>query len=157
MNPRLLMLCALLPFPPACQEQPPQTGHRAIAEEIRSLLDQSYAGIDAPTYRRQLQRLEAVVAAQREATPRELRKPLGHMLDYLRTAGDVLRWQAENPNGHLNPSQHPLADWIRRHPFLQAAVGARTAGGFDAPTALTLLWDKTNALLPQLQVKSKPL
>jgi hypothetical protein len=80
------------------------------------------------------------------------------MLGYLRTAGDIWRWHAEQNPPVPSPANAPLVqEWIGRYSFLSAAIGAHTPDEFDVQTALTLLWDKTNAVLPEFQVKSRPL
>jgi hypothetical protein len=152
-----LALFSLFVLPVACQEQPPQTGHRVIAAAIRTLLDQAYADVDARTYQQQMQALESIVAEQKPHAPRELHKTLEGMLGYLRTAADILHWQAEHPNTAASGAEQPIVGWTKRYSFLEAAVGAQASGVFDPSTAVTLLWDKTNQLLPQLQIKSKPL
>ena len=140
----------------ACQHSRPQTGHQIIAMAVRQLLDTSYAGIDYLTYRDGLRAVEAVVAQQLESTPRSLRTTAEEILAYLRTAEEILRWQAEHSDTQtVDPAL--VAAWTKQHPFLQAAVGAQTKSVFDVGTALILLWDKANALLPSFQVKSKPL
>ncbi|MBI3302841.1 MAG: hypothetical protein HYZ72_12320 [Deltaproteobacteria bacterium] len=154
MKPLLLLLFLL----GACPEQTPQTGHRVIAAAVRGLLDKSYAGIDYPTYRDSLREVDAVCAEQRKATPTHLRDRVEQMLAYLRTAEEILRWQAEQGNGQEQPPDNPrVAAWIDRYPFLRAAVGAHTANVFDPDTALVLLWDKTDEVLRGFQVKSNPL
>jgi hypothetical protein len=149
----------LLPFVlSACQEQTPQTGHRIIAEAVRALLDKAYAGADYPTYRAELLKLEAIVTQEQKNTPVPLQPKAAEMLGYLRTAGEILRWQTEQNTWASSSTNAPLVHgWIGRYPFLRAAVGAHTPEVFDVQTALTLLWDKTNAVLPQFQVKSRPL
>jgi hypothetical protein len=142
----------------ACQPSPPQTGHREIAAAVRTLLDKSYAGIDYPTYQAALKEVEAISAARLERTPHDLQARVDQMLEYLRTAEEILRWQSQ----HQRESEHQTNDpvvraWTERYPFLQAAVGARTQSEFDVPTALTLLWDKTDEVLRGLQIKSAPL
>jgi hypothetical protein len=150
-----LPLLSLLLFT-ACQHSRPQTGHQLIAVAVRQLLDTSYAGIDYLTYRDGLRAVEAVVAQQLESTPRSLRTTAEEILAYLRTAEEILRWQAEHGDTQtVDPAL--VAAWTKRYPFLQAAVGAQTKSVFDVGTALILLWDKANALLPSFQVKSKPL
>ncbi len=140
----------------ACQGQPPQTGHHVIAAAVRDLLDRSYAGIDYATYRARLRAVEAVSAEQLNATPARLHKQVEEMLGYLRVAEEILRWQAEAGNGY--PAHTPIVSrWIARYPFLRAAVGAHRADVFDVPTALMLLWDKTDEVLRGLQLKSAPL
>jgi hypothetical protein len=140
----------------ACHHQPPQTGHQLIAAAVRTLLDKSYAGIEYPAYRDGLKEVEAVAAQQLERTPRQLRATAEEMLSYLRTAEEVLRWQAEHGDSQAVDTDL-ITTWVDRHPFLRAAVGAQTNSAFDVGTALILLWDKVNALLPSFQVKSRPL
>jgi len=150
-----LSLCVLLI---ACEKPPPQTGQRVIAAAVRALLDQSYAGIDYPTYRDSLKDLEALTAQHLDTTPFSLRPLAEQMLDYLRTAEEILRWQTEQGKAGLPSSDDKMVKaWVERYPFLRAAIGAHTANVFDVPTALTLLWDKTNTTLPAFQMKSKPL
>src|SRR5688572_11006499 len=79
----------------SCQEQTPHTGHRVIAAAVRVLLDKAYAGIDYPTYRDELLMLEAIVTQEQKNTPAPLRPKTAEMLGYLRTAGEILRWQTE--------------------------------------------------------------
>jgi hypothetical protein len=147
---------ALLIFLTSCHDQSPQNGHQLIAAAVRSLLDRSYAGIEYPAYRNGLKEVEEVVAQQLEHTPHHLRLIAEEMLTYLRTAEEVLRWQAEH--GHSQAVDTALvAAWVARHPFLRAAIGAQTDSVFDISTALILLWDQTSALMPSFQVKSKPL
>jgi hypothetical protein len=142
----------------SCQEQPPQTGHRIIAEAVRALLDKAYAGAGYPTYRDELRKLEAIVTQEQTNTPASLRAKTVEMLGYLRTAGEILRWQTEQNTSASSSTSAPLVQgWIGRYSFLSAAVGAHMPGVFDVQTALSLLWDKTNAVLPQFQVKSRPL
>lgn len=142
----------------SCQEQTPQTGHRVIAEAVRSLLDKAYAGADYPTYRDELHKLEVIFAKEQNNTPVHLQSKAEEMLGYLRTAGDILRWQVEkNPTAPSSANNPLVQGWIGRYSFLSAAVGALTPDVFDVQTALILLWDKTNAVLPQFQVKSRPL
>ena len=94
--PLMLLALPLLPLllSTACQHSQPQTGHRIIAVAVRQLLDTSYAGIDYLTYRDGLGAVETVVAQQLESTPRPLRTKAGEILVYLRTAEEILRWQA---------------------------------------------------------------
>lgn len=161
MRSLLLLLLFLLSPQAAChwQEQAALTGHREIAAAVRDLLDRSYAGIDYTSYRNSLREVEAVSAEQRKATPTHLQDQVEQILAYLRTAEEVLRWQAERGNGRAGADTHPVTTWIDRYPFLQAAVGAqaKAADTFDADTALMLLWDKTDEALRGLQVKSAPL
>lgn len=125
---------------------------------MRALLDQSYAGIDAPTYQTELDKIERISAANLERTPHDLRDKVEVMLAYLRTAGEILRWQAEHQTEAQQTALDPLVTkWTTRYPFLRAAIGARTPNVFDTQTALTLFWDKTNEVLRNLQVKSTPL
>lgn len=78
------------------------------------------------------------------------------MLAYLRTAEEILRWQAEYVGLHtVDPKL--VEAWLKRHPFLRAAIGAQTHNAFDVGTAVSLLCDTINAILPSYQVKSKPL
>jgi hypothetical protein len=154
-----LPLLSLLFFLNSCQKQPSQTGHQHIAVAVRQLLDQSYAGIDYPTYRDSLQKIEGVTAEQLPATPSQLRGQVKQMLTYLRTAEEVLRWKAEKGNTDNGQDDPIVIAWIERYPFLRLAKGARVDAPevFDPDTALTLLWDKADEMLRQLQVKSKPL
>jgi len=140
----------------SCHDQSPQNGHQLIAAAVRNLLDKSYAGIEYPAYREGLKGVEMVMAQQLEFTPPPLRPRAEEMLSYLRTAEEILRWQAESGKSQTVNTKL-VASWIDRHPFLRAAVGAQTNSAFDVGTALILLWDKTNALLPSFQVKSRPL
>lgn len=148
-----LLLCQL-----ACwwQERSPQTGHQHIAAAIRELLDRAYAGIDYPTYRDGLTRVEAVVADHLPHTPHQLRNEVASMLAYLRTAAEILQWQAGPEAANADRT---VTRWIDRHPFLRMAVGARAEAPrtFDAQTAVTLLWDKTDEVLRGLQLKSRSL
>jgi hypothetical protein len=145
-------------FLTACQEQTPQTGHRIIAEAVRALLDKAYAGADYPTYHAELFKLEAIVTQEQTNTPVPLRPKTVEMLGYLRTAGEILRWQTEQNTSAFSSANAPVVQgWVGRYSFLSAAVGAHTPGVFDVQTALSLLWDKTNAVLPQFQVKSRSL
>ena len=142
----------------ACQSQLPQTGHQVFAATVRNLLDKSYAGIDYPTYQAALKEVETITTTQRERIPQDLRNKVQQILEYLRTAAEILRWQSE----HQIESERQANDlvvraWIERYPFLQAAVGARTQNIFDTQTAVTLLWDKTDEVLRGLQIKSAPL
>ena len=142
----------------SCQRQPPQTGHRVIAEAIRALLDKAYAGADYSTYRDEMHKLEALMTQEQKNTPLHLQPKAEEMLVYLRTAGEILLWQMEQPPAAPSSANDVLVQgWIGRYPFLSAAVGALTPDVFDGQTAVTLLWDKTNAVLPQFQVKSRPL
>jgi hypothetical protein len=125
---------------------------------VRALLDKAYAGTDYPTYRAELRGLEATIAKEQNNTPARLRPKTEEMLGYLRTAGDIWRWQAEQASPALPSANDPLVrGWIGRYSFLGAAVGAHTPDVFDVQTALALLWDKTNAVLPEFQMKSRPL
>ena len=102
--------------------------------------------------------LEAIVTQEQKNTPAPLQPKTAEMLGYLRTAGEILRWQTEvNTSAPSSTNAPHVQGWVRQHPFLGAAVGAHTPEVFDAQTALILLWDKTNAVLPQFQVKSRPL
>lgn len=142
----------------SCQEQAPQTGHRVIAEAIRALLDKAYAGADYSTYRDEMHKLEALMTQEQKNTPLHLQSKAEEMLAYLHTAGEILRWQMEQSSAAPSSANDVLVQgWIGRYSFLSAAVGALTPGVFDGQTAVTLLWDKTNAALPQFQVKSRPL
>jgi hypothetical protein len=154
---RLLFLFVFLLA--SCQEQTSQTGHQEIAPAVRRLLDKAYAGIDYPSYRDNLEQVEAVAAKHLAATPASLRSQVGQMLAYLRTAEEVLRWQIEKGPGDTIADERAVAAWIKRYPFLQVARGAHAEApeAFDPETALTLLWDKTDELLRNLQVKSNPL
>ncbi|MGE0679690.1 MAG: hypothetical protein AB7P69_02115 [Candidatus Binatia bacterium] len=142
----------------ACQSFPLQTGHQEIASAVRALLDQSYAGIDYPTYQGALKKVETTSATHREDIPYGLRDQVQQILAYLRTAEEILRWQSQRHlESERQASDPTVRAWIERYPFLQAAVGARSQGIFDAPTAATLLWDKTDEVLRELQIKSAPL
>ena len=142
----------------SCQAQTPQTGHRVIAEAVRELLDKAYAGADYPTYRDELHKLEVVIAKEQNNTPVLLQSKTEEMLGYLRMASEILRWQMEQKTSISSSANDPLVQrWIRQYAFLGAAVGAHTPDVFDVQTAVTLLWDKTNAVLPEFQVKSRPL
>lgn len=151
----------LLLLQTACswQGQSAQTGHQEIAAAIRELLNRSYAGIDYPTYRDGLTHVETVVAEHLPNTPARLRDPVARMLAYLRTAEEILRWQAEHGAGRAAAGDPTVTSWIGRYPFLRMAIGARAEApqAFDAPTAVTLLWDKTDAVLRDLQLKSREL
>ena len=140
----------------ACQDQSSQNGHQLIAAAVRKLLDKSYAGINYPAYRDGLKEIETVATQQFQFTPHHLRPKTEEMLTYLRTAEEVLRWQAEHSNTQTVDTER-VTTWVGRHPFLRAAAGAQMNNVFDVGTALILLWDKTNAVLPTFQVKSKPL
>jgi hypothetical protein len=155
----MVFLLFLLFVLSSCHKQPHQTGHQHIALAVRQLLDQSYAGIDYPTYRDSLQKIEEVAAAQLPATPSQLRGQVAQMLTYLRTAEEVLRWKAEGGATEERQDTQVVAAWIERYPFLRIAKGARADAPevFDPDTALTLLWDKADEMLRQLQVKSTPL
>jgi hypothetical protein len=121
-------------------------------------LDKSYAGIDYPTYQAELKKVETSNATHWERIPHDLRDQVQQILAYLRTAEEILRWQSQHQVESERQATDPaVRAWIERYPFLQAAVGARTQGIFDAPTAVTLLWDTTDEMLRGLQVKSKPL
>ena len=122
------------------------------------MLDKAYAGVDYPTYREELFKLDARVTKEQKNTPALLQPKIVEMLSYLHTAGDILRWQAEQPSPSSPPAYNPqVQNWISQYSFLSAAIGARTPDVFDIQTALSLLWDKTNAVLPEFQVKSRPL
>lgn len=150
----LLLLSVLL----ACQPSPPQTGHREIAAAVRRLLDKAYAGIDYPAYRLALTEVEAVSTTNIHTTPPELQDKVREILAYLQTAEEILRWQTEHKTDAEQKRTDPLVTtWTERYPFLRAALGARHKDEFDVPTALTLLWDKTDEVLRGLQLKSKPL
>lgn len=154
---RLFLLFFIFLFT-ACHSTPPQTGHREIAAAVRSLLDQSYAGIDYPAYHQAFAKVEAVSVISLKTTPLELRDKVHEILTYLRTAEEILRWQEERKTGVEQTEIVPLVTtWTERYPFLRAALGARNQDVFDAPTALTLLWDKADEVLRGFQVKSKPL
>ena len=156
MSLSLSLFLALSLFLTACQDQAPQTGHQFIAAAVRKLLDKSYAGIEYPAYRDGLTEVETIVTQQLTLTPYHLRPKTEEMLTYLRTAEEVLRWQAEHSNTQAVDTKL-VTVWVDRYPFLRAAIGAQTNSAFDVGTALILLWDKTSALLPNFQVKSKPL
>lgn len=140
----------------ACQYSPPQTGHQVLAAAVRALLDKSYAGIEHTAYRDQLKVVEAVAVQQHDLIPPHLLSRAKEILTCLRTAEEILRWQAE-PSHTSAVDTKLISVWIDRHPFLRVAIGAQTSSTFDIETALILLWDKTNAILPNFQVKSKPL
>lgn len=151
------LLCLLFLFL-ACQSQEPQTGHQVIAAAVRSLLDKSYAGIDYPAYHLAFAEVEAVSAAYIKTTPPELQDQVHEILTYLRTAEEILRRQDERKTDTEWQATDPaVTNWIEHYPFLRAAIGARSRNVFDAPTALTLLWDKADEVLRGLQIKSKPL
>jgi hypothetical protein len=153
----LFLSLSFLLFLISCQERPPQTGHRVIAEAVRALLDKAYAGANYPTYRAELLKLEAIVSQEQKNTPVPLQPKTAEMLGYLRTAGEILRWQTELNTSASSSTNAPLVQgWIGQYSFLSAAVGAHTPEVFDVQTALILLWDKTNAVLPLFQVKSRP-
>ena len=149
--------------PVSCQwlDRSPQTGHQEIAASIRRVLDAAYAGADHTLYSASLQSLEDITAAQLAAVPAHLKPRIEQMLTNLRTAEEVLRWQAEqrSKSAPVTPSVQATADWITRHPFLQAAVGAiaDAPDTFDIQTALHLLWDHTNEILRDVQVKNRPI
>ena len=132
-----------------------QTGHQDIAASIRRVLDAAYAGADHARYSANLRALEAVAAARSAAVPPHLKPRIEQMLSNLRTAREVLGWQAE----HSAPRPAEVQAWIARHPFLQAAVGATADAPdtFDIHTALHLLWDQTNEILRDVQVKNRPI
>jgi len=152
----LLWVGALL-FSAGCQwlDGSPQTGHQDIAASIRRVLDAAYAGADHARYSTDLHALEAVTAARSAAVPPHLKPRIEQMLTNLRTAREVLGWQAE----HSAPRPAEVQTWIARHPFLQAAVGATADAPdtFDIHTALHLLWDQTNEILRDVQVKNRPI
>ncbi len=160
-----IWLLLFLFFPTGCQwlEQPPQTGHQEIAVAIRSLLDQAYAGADHAAYSTSLQSLETIAATQLKAVPSHLKPQVEQILTNLRTAEEVLRWDAEQKaTGETSPAlanEAPLAAWIQRRAFLQAAVGAKAdaPNAFDTETALNLLWDQANEILRDVQVKNSPI
>ena len=80
------------------------------------------------------------------------------MLTYLRTAEEVLRWQAEHGDKHtVEPRSHSLLLGSSVIRFCELLSAHQASNAFDVETALILLWDKTSALLPSFQVKSKPL
>ena len=132
-----------------------QTGHRDIAASIRRVLDAAYAGADHTRYSADLRALEAVTEARLAAVPSHLKPRIAQMLTNLRTAREVLGWQAERSA----PRPAEVEGWIARHPFLQAAVGATADApdAFDIHTALHLLWDQTNEILRDVQVKNRPI
>ncbi len=150
-------------FPVSCQwlDQPPQTGHQKIAAAIRSLLDQAYAGADHTSYKTALQSLESLAAIQLDAVPSHLKAQVEQMLTNLRTAEEVLHWDTERKvaTQPTPASEAPFTAWIRRHTFLQAAVGAKAEApnAFDTETALNLLWDQANEILRDVQVKNSPI
>ena len=55
------------------------------------------------------------------------------------------------PSGPAAPPR--LARWTERSPFLHATVGAR----LDAPTAVQMLFEKTDQTLVAMQIKNKPI
>ena len=150
-------------FPVSCQwlDQPPQTGHQKIAAAIRSLLDQAYAGADHTSYKTALQSLESLAAIQLDAVPSHLKAQVEQMLTNLRTAEEVLHWDTERKvaTEPTPANEAPFTAWIRRHTFLQAAVGAKAdaPNAFDTETALNLLWDQANEILRDVQVKNSPI
>lgn len=150
------LLLLLLQTACSWQGQSAQTGHQEIAAAIRELLDRSYAGIDYPAYHDSLTRVETAVTQHLPNTPARLRDHVAQMLAYLRTAEEILRWQAERGSGRTDAGDRAVTTWIGRYPFLQIAVGARAEApqAFDAQTAVTLLWDKTDELLRGFQLKS---
>ena len=154
-----LFACVLLwsLFSTGCQwlDGSAQTGHRDIAASIRRVLDAAYAGADHARYSADLHALEAVAAARSAAVPSHLKPRIEQMLTNLRTAREVLGWQAERSA----PRPAEVEGWIARHPFLQAAVGATADApdSFDIHTALHLLWDQTNEILRDVQVKNRPI
>ena len=156
MSLSLSLALSLSLFLTACQQSPPQTGHQVLATAVRALLDKSYAGIDYLQYRDQLRVVEAVAIQQHDAIPPHLLSQTEEILTCLRTAEEILRWQAEH-NSTQAVNTKLVATWVARHPFLRAAIGAKTNNAFDIGTAVILLWDKTNTILPNFQVKSKPL
>ena len=131
-----------------------------IAAAVRSLLDKSYAGIDYPTYKQALAEVEATSATYIKTTPLDLQDKVNEILTYLRTAEEILHWQAERKTDKAlqatDPTDLAVMNWTKHYPFLHAAIGARNQDVFDVPTALTLLWDKTDEVLRGLQIKSKP-
>ena len=116
-----------------------------------------------PIYSTSLQSLETVAATQLKAVPSHLKPHVEQILTNLRTAEEVLRWDAERKaTGETSPAlanEAPLAAWIQRHAFLQAAVGAKAdaPNAFDTETALHLLWDHANEILRDVQVKNSPI
>ena len=152
----LLWAGALL-FSAGCQwlDGSVQTGHQDIAASVRRVLDAAYACADHARYSADLHALEAVAAARVAAVPSHLRPRIEQMLTNLRTAQEVLGWQAER----AAPRPAVVQAWIARHPFLQAAVGATADApdAFDIHTALHLLWDQTNEILRDVQVKNRPI
>ncbi len=154
-----LLACVLLwsLFSTGCQwlDGSAQTGHQDIAASIRRVLDAAYAGADHARYSADLHALEAIAATRLAAVPPHLKPRIEQMLTNLRTAREVLGWQAE----HSAPRPAEVQTWIARHPFLQAAVGATADAPdtFDIHTALHLLWDQTNEILRDVQVKNRPI
>lgn len=166
LHPRTSIWLLLFFFSPvSCQwlDQPPQTGHQEIAASIRQLLDKAYAGADHAAYSASLQSLEGIAAAQLDAVPSHLKPQVEQMLSNLRTAEEILRWDTERKATQeaslAQTDEAPLAAWIQRHTFLQAAVGAKAdaPNAFDTETALHLLWDHTNEILRDVQVKNRPI
>ena len=134
----------------------PLTGHRDIAVALRSLLDLAYTGPDYQTYHAEFQSFAKHVQEKIEATPHAMRPYVSTIMAYLRTADEVLQWQA-----HQSEDQGPpqLATWTGRYPFLKAAIGARFEAPqvFDVETAVQLLFEKTDQTLVAMQVKNKPI
>jgi len=91
-----------------------------------------------------------------EATPHAMRPYVSTIMAYLRTADEVLQWQAQQSEDHRPPQ---LATWTGRYPFLKAAIGARfeAPGVFDVETAVQLLFEKTDQTLVAMQIKNKPI
>ena len=151
---KALALCLLAVLAGSCEWAAPArgTGHREIAEAVRSLLDEAYAGADYARYHQALQEVEAVAARNLPETPHTLRAAVERMLGYLQTADEVLRWRSEGGPG---ADTGPVAAWTERYPVLRAAA-PENGGGFDAGTALMLLWDAADRELRDLQIKRGP-
>jgi hypothetical protein len=134
----------------------PVTGHRDIAVALRSLLDLAYTGPNYPTYHAEFQSFAKHVQEKIEATPHEMRPYVRTIMAYLRTADEVLQWQAQQSEDQRPPQ---LTTWTGRYPFLKAAIGARfdAPQAFDVETALQLLLEKTDQTLVAMQVKNKPI
>ena len=153
-----LCLCLSLSSSFPAKNKRLRQGIASSRKRYRALLDKAYAGADYPTYRAELLKLEAIVTQEQKNTPVPLQPKTAEMLGYLRTAGEILRWQTEqNTSASSSTNDRFVQGWIEQYPFLSAAVGAHTPDIFDGQTAVTLLWDKTNAVLPEFQVKSRPL
>ena len=166
------LLGLILLWPLSCDQlsDQPLTGHRDIAVALRSLLDLAYTGPDYPTYHAELQSFVMHVQEKIEATPHAMRPYVSTIMAYLRTADEVLQWQAQQSEDHRSPPEDhrsppedhrppQLATWTGRYPFLKAAIGARfeAPGVFDVETAVQLLFEKTDQTLVAMQIKNKPI